>query len=110
VKYKFSKQGIRDYSIVRLDGQEIPMISHFKYLGSIVQKDGEIDSDVAGWLKWRSATRVLCDRNILLWLKEKFYQTAIRPTLSYGTEWGYKETSCPEDECRRDAHASLDVW
>jgi len=23
---------------------------------------------------------------------------------------GYKETSCPEDECSRDAHASLDVW
>ena len=29
-----------------LDGQEIPMSSHFKYLGSIIQKDGEIDSDV----------------------------------------------------------------
>ena len=23
---------------------------------------------------------------------------------------GYKEISCPEDECSRDAHASLDVW
>jgi len=40
---KFSKSGIRDYSIVRLDGQEIPMSSHFKYFGSIIQKDGEID-------------------------------------------------------------------
>ena len=68
---KFSKQKIRDYSIVTLDGQEIPMSSHFKYLGSIIQKDGEIISDVkhriqVGWLKWRSATGVLCDRNILL--------------------------------------------
>ena len=43
---KFSKQGIRDYSIVTLDGQEIHMSSHFKYLGSIIQKDGEINSDV----------------------------------------------------------------
>ena len=33
---KFSKQGIRDYSIVILDGQEIPMSSHFKFLGSII--------------------------------------------------------------------------
>ena len=46
----------------------------FKYLGFIIQKDGEIDSDVnhkiqAGWLKWRSTTEVLCDRNIHLWLK-----------------------------------------
>ena len=42
MEYKLSKQGIRDYSIVRLDGQEIPMSNHFKYLGSIIQKDGEI--------------------------------------------------------------------
>ena len=32
----------------------------------------------------------MCDRNIPLWLKEKFYRTAIRPTLSYDTEcWKY---------------------
>jgi len=43
---KFSKQRIQDYSIMRLDRQEIQMSSHFKYLGSIIQKDGEIDSDV----------------------------------------------------------------
>jgi len=76
---------------VRLDRQEIPMSNHFKYLGFIIQKDGEIDSNVnhriqAGWLKWRSATGVLCDRNIPLWLKGKFYRTDIRPTLLYGTE------------------------
>ena len=46
------------------------MSSHFKYLGSINQKDGEIDSDAnhkiqAGWLKWRR-TGVLCDRDIPL--------------------------------------------
>ena len=68
---KFSKQEIRDYNIVRLNGQEIPMNSHFKYLSSIIQRDGEINSDVnhrikAGWLKWRSVTGVSCDRNILL--------------------------------------------
>ena len=66
------------------------MSSHFKYLGSIIQKDGEINSDVnhkiqAGWLKWRSSTGVLCDRNIPLWLKGKFYWTAIRPALLYDT-------------------------
>jgi len=68
---KFSKQRTRDYSTVTLDGQEILMSSHFKYLGSIMQKDGEINSDVnhriqADWLKWRNAPGVLCDRNILL--------------------------------------------
>ena len=33
---KFSKQEIRDYSIVILDGQEIPMSSYFKYLSCII--------------------------------------------------------------------------
>jgi len=33
---KFSKYGIRDYSIVRLDGQETPMSGHFKYLDFII--------------------------------------------------------------------------
>ena len=52
----------------------------------------KIDSDVnhriqAGWLKWRSATGVLCDRNIPLWMKGKFYRTAISPALLYGTEY-----------------------
>jgi len=66
------------------------MSSHFKYLVSIIQKDGEINSDVnhriqADWLKWRSAIEVLCNRNISLWLKEKFYRTDIRPALLYGT-------------------------
>ena len=80
---------------MRLDGKEIPMSSHFKYLGSVIQKDGEINSDVnhriQTGLKWRSATEVLCDRNISLWLKGKFYRTAIRPALSYGTDcWGIK--------------------
>ena len=57
---------------------------------------GEINSDVnnriqAGWLKWRSATGVLCDRNIPLLLKRKFYRTAIRSALLYGTEcWAIK--------------------
>ena len=69
----------------------MPMSNHFKYLDSIIQKYGEIDSDInhriqAGWLKWKSAKGVLCDRNIPLWLKGKFYQTAIRLALLYDTE------------------------
>ena len=80
-----------------LDGQGIQMSSHFKYLGSIIQKDGEINSNVnhriqVDWLKWRSATGVLCDRNILLWLKGKFYRTVIRPALLYDTErWAIRD-------------------
>ena len=41
----------------------------FRYLGLMLQKDGDIDEDVrhrisAGWLKWRQASGVLCDRRV----------------------------------------------
>ena len=69
--------------MITLDGQKIPIMGSFKYLGSIIQKDGEINGDVnhrikVGWLRWRSATGVLCDRNMPLSLKGKFYKTAVR--------------------------------
>ncbi|XP_070018002.1 uncharacterized protein [Nicotiana sylvestris] len=55
---------------VRLDTQVIPRRESFKYLGSVIQSDGEIDEDVthhigAGWMKWRLAFGVLCDKNVL---------------------------------------------
>ena len=39
----------------------------FKYLGSMLQKDVDIDEDVrhrisAGYLKWRQASGILCDK------------------------------------------------
>jgi hypothetical protein len=53
------------------------------------QKDGDIDEDVrhtisAGWLKWRQASGVLCDKRVPKKLKGKFYRTAIRPMMLYG--------------------------
>ena len=45
----------------------------------------------ASWLKQRNASGVLCDGKILLKLKGKFYKTAIRPILLYGSKcWAIK--------------------
>ena len=94
---KFSDdQNIRA-DIVALQSQELPRSERFKYLGSIFSKDGEVVEDVThriqvGWLKWRSASGVLCDRKIPTKLKGKFYRTAIRPAMLYGTEcWAAKK-------------------
>ena len=93
---RFSKQRSSDGSVVKLGEQEIPVDDCFKYLGSIIQKYGEIDGDVnhrikVGWMKWKSATGVLCDRRMPLRLKGKFYRMTIRPALLYGTEcWAAK--------------------
>jgi len=41
--------------------------------------------------KWRRVSGVLCDKKVLLKLKEKFYGTAVIPALLYGTEcWAVK--------------------
>ncbi|KAM2693357.1 hypothetical protein EV2_007535 [Malus domestica] len=81
---------------VRIGDQEIPKSDRFRYLGSILQKNGELDGDLnhriqAGWMKWKSASGVLCDRHMPLKLKGKFYRTSIRLAMLYGTEcWAVK--------------------
>ena len=72
---------------VSLDGQVVPQKDTFRYLESILQKDGDIDEDVrhrisADWLKWRQVSGVLCDRR----LKGKFYRITIRPAMLYSAE------------------------
>jgi hypothetical protein len=69
----------------------VPKKDTFHYLGSMLQKNGDIDEDVshrikAGWLKWRQVSDVLCDPRVPLKIKGKFYRTAIRPTMLYGAE------------------------
>ena len=93
----FSSSREGDRGEVRIETQELPKSERFWYLGSIITKDGEIGEDVthrikAGWLKWRSATGVLCDKRIPTRLKGKFYRTAIRPAMMYGSEcWATKK-------------------
>ncbi|XP_070034800.1 uncharacterized protein [Nicotiana tomentosiformis] len=53
---KFSDVTREEDVEVRLDSQVIPKSESFKYLGSIIQGDGEIDEDVmhsigVGWMK-----------------------------------------------------------
>ncbi|KAD4386354.1 hypothetical protein E3N88_26523 [Mikania micrantha] len=84
-------------SLVTIRGQEVPQTTRFKYLGSFVQSDGDIDCDVAyrvqaGWNKWRVATSILCDKRFPDKLKGKFYRVAVRPAMLYGTDcWPIKK-------------------
>ncbi|KAL6494927.1 hypothetical protein OROGR_030846 [Orobanche gracilis] len=94
---RFSDNSDREAGMITFDGKVVHGSTFFRYLGSIIQKDGELDGDVAhrikaGWLKWKSATGVLCDPDMPHRLKGKFYRTAIRPALLYGTEcWAVKQ-------------------
>jgi hypothetical protein len=80
-----------DDGAVSLDGRVVPINDTFQYLRSMLQSEGEIDEDVshrirAGWVKWRQASGVLCDKKVPNKLKSKFYRTTIRPAMMYGAE------------------------
>ena len=81
---------------VSLDGQVVAQKDTFRYLGSMLQKDGDTNEDVrhrisAGWLKWHQASGILCDKMVPQKLKDKFYMTKIRPAMLYGAEcWPQK--------------------
>jgi hypothetical protein len=69
----------------------VPKKDTFRYLGLMLQKNGDIDKDVshrikADWLKWRQTSGVLCDPRVPLKLKGKLYRTTIRPVMLYGAE------------------------
>ena len=75
----------------------MPRKDTFRYLGSMLQKNGDIDENVshgikAGWMKWRQASGVLCDKKVPQKLKDKFYRTAIRLAMLYGAKcWPMKK-------------------
>ena len=81
-----------------MDGEEIKKVSAFKYLGSHVSQDGELDIEVrhriqSGWNSWRKLTGILCDRRVSVRLKGKIYKTAVRLAMLYGSEtWAVKRT------------------
>ncbi|GJW75403.1 putative pre-mRNA-processing factor 6-like [Tanacetum coccineum] len=78
-------------AVIRIGEHILEPKESFRYLGSVIHKSGRIEDDVthriqAGWLKWRAATGILCDKNVPLKLKGKFYRVAIRPAMLYGSE------------------------
>ncbi|XP_074322887.1 uncharacterized protein LOC141659860 [Apium graveolens] len=77
--------------VVYIGEDQVPVTNCFKYLGSIIDSNMYIVSDVtyrikAGWVKWRATTRVLYDKGIPLKLNGTFYKAMVRPSLLYGSE------------------------
>lgn len=85
------------HSEIRLQGQEVKKVGKFKYLGSMVAENGELDEEIthrvqSGWMNWRKASGLLCDKRVNAKVKGKFYKTAVRPAMMYGAEsWPTKK-------------------
>ncbi|VFQ97454.1 unnamed protein product [Cuscuta campestris] len=69
VECRFSGRETESEVDVRIDSHLVPKVDRFRYLGSVIQADGELDGDVGhrvgvAWAKWRLASGVLCDPKI----------------------------------------------
>lgn len=76
---------------IKVNDEDLTKTSMFRYLGSHLQSNGDIDGDVrarvnGAWMRWREVTGVLCDRKMPIRLKSKIYRTVVRPVALYGTE------------------------
>ena len=64
----------------------IPQVTQIKYIGFIIQNDGEIERDVTIGFKLDEMVKcfgVICDKKEPLNLKGKFYRTTIRSMMLY---------------------------
>ena len=74
-----------------MGGNEVVGSTKFKYLGSIIQSDWEVDKYVMHQYKpvvfyGEQTTMMLFDKKFPPKLKCKFYWVAVRPALLYGME------------------------
>ena len=80
----------------------------------MLQRDRDIDEDVShriktGWMKWRQASGVLCDKRVPQKLKGKFYRTTIRPAMLYSAECWPTKRRHSTDKCRENTYVALDL-
>jgi len=63
-----------------------------------IQQKGDINEDInqrikAGWINWKYASGVLCDKRMPVRLKGKVYHMVVRPAVLYGAKcWPIKKT------------------
>jgi len=74
-----------------MGGVVILRVEKLKYLGSIIEERGDIDTDInhhirVGWKKCKKASGVLCDKKIPFRLKERVYRMVVQLALLYRAE------------------------
>ncbi|XP_047000687.1 uncharacterized protein LOC124616424 [Schistocerca americana] len=75
----------------KIQDDELKSVCKFKYLGSYIQRDGGLESEIqhrinCGWNNWRKMSGVLCDKKVSIGLKGKVYKSVVRPAMIYGAE------------------------
>ena len=89
--FNFGQDNGQEREPVKILGEELQRMHHFKYLGSSVEETGGMATEItqrvsAAWRNWKRCSGVLCDRRMPVKLKGKIYKNVVRPALLYGAE------------------------
>ena len=76
---------------VKILGEEVERVTHFKYLGTSIEEEGGMETEIAkrvgaGWMNWKKRSGVLCDKRMPVKLKGKVYGRVVRHAMLYGAE------------------------
>ena len=83
--------------VLKLEGEPLPSVNTFKYLGSVIDGSGGCGKDVDGrikvaWSRWRDLSGVIYDKKVPMKLKSKLYKTVVRAVMVYGSEcWALRK-------------------
>ena len=80
-----------DNETMKMEDTKVPRVKEFKYLGSTVQESGSCEREVkkrvqAGWNEWRKVSETIYDRRLPTRVKEKVYNSVVRPAVVYELE------------------------
>ena len=69
---------------VHMQSAQLPQVPEFKYLGSTLQSDGAMSSQInkrtqCGWNNWRKMSGVLCDKRVPSHVKGKIHKMIVQP-------------------------------
>lgn len=82
--------GEEEIGDVSLLGEKLKKVNTFKYLGSCLTSDGNLDSEIS---HRKNVSGVLCDKKISARVKGKVYKTVVRSAMIYGAEaWPIKKS------------------
>ena len=89
--FNFGQDNGQEREPVKILGEELQRLHHFKYLGSSAEETGGMSTEItqrvsAAWRNWKRSSEVLCDRRMPVKLKGKVYKTVVRPAVLYGAE------------------------
>ena len=89
--FNFGQDNGQEREPVKILGEEIQRVHHFKYHGSSVEETRGMTTEItqkvsAAWRNWKRCSGVLCDRRMPVKLRGKVYKTVVRPALLYGAE------------------------